>query len=246
MPRHRHHLIVACMPKSGSTFLASALTHATGYSNVVFAFGFEQNEQDLYLPALIRNAGIDTVTQQHMRATDPNLRLLAAFHMSPIVLVRNLEDITISLYDHLHKTAIKASMGYLNESFFELDRDNQLDLLISMFLPWYISFFVSWVDAERNGKCRPIWMKYEDMISDTSGAVHEILTGCGIARSREAVQAAIGSAMRGDVKMNKGVSGRGRQSLNQQQIARIWRLASHYPRVDFSMIGGPTAVIKGS
>ena len=122
MPMHHKHLIVACMPKSGSTFLASALTHATGYSNVVLAFGFEQNEQDLYLPALIRNSGFDTVTQQHMRATDPNLRLLAAFHMAPIVLVRNLEDITISLYDHLHNTAIKASMGYLNESFFELDR----------------------------------------------------------------------------------------------------------------------------
>ena len=48
------HLLVACMPKSGSTFSSTALAYATGFSLETLGWGYDQNEQDLYPPALVR------------------------------------------------------------------------------------------------------------------------------------------------------------------------------------------------
>ncbi len=236
LPKQRKHLLVACMPKSGSTFLAETLTEVTGFANVVLGYGYEQNEQDLYLPAVVRAAGRDTVTQQHMRGTDPNIRLANQFGLTPIVLIRNLADIVVSISDHLHKTAIKASMGYLNERFFELDSNAKLDLLIDLFLPWYINFYVSWYDAEKSNKCRVLWVRYEEMVTDTPATIDRILTHCNIASTRERILTAVAAAKSGDVKLNKGVAGRGALLLNAQQHARIRALIRHYSWADFTPI----------
>ena len=239
LPSNRKHLLVACMPKSGSTFLAAALAEATGFANVALGYGYEQNEQDLYLPALIRAIEQQTVTQQHMRGTDPNIRLINQFGLSPIILVRNLADVVVSIQDHLDRTAIKASMGYLNERYFELDKSSRIDLLIDLFLPWYVSFFVSWQDAELRNKCPVLWVRYEEMIADTPGTIGRILGHYNVAVPSERISDAIERARGGDVKLNKGIAGRGKSTLSQEQLRRIQALTRHYPWVDFSPIATP-------
>lgn len=236
LPSPGRHLLVACMPKSGSTFLAAALAAATGFEFETLSYGYEQNEQDLYLPALVRICRRNTVTQQHMRASDPNVRLIDSFGLTPIVLVRSLPDVVVSLFDHLHRTALKASMAYVNEQFFELDRTAQIDLIVELFMPWYVSFYVSWWDAEARGKCPVIWVRYEDVIADNAATMERILAAAGVARDRDAIQRGIAHAKSGDVKLNKGVTGRGREFLSDAQRAHIAGLARHYPWVDFSRI----------
>ncbi|MDH3232775.1 MAG: tetratricopeptide repeat protein, partial [Alphaproteobacteria bacterium] len=81
------HIFIACMPKSGSTFLRTALMALTGWQEAYMTFAFLQNEEELYLPYLRAAARLNTVVQQHCRATVPNIQLLQAFAIRPIVLV---------------------------------------------------------------------------------------------------------------------------------------------------------------
>ncbi len=178
----------------------------------------------------------DTVTQQHMRGSDPNLRLLEAFGLTPIVLVRSLPDIVVSLFDHLSRHSRKASMAFVDERYDSLAPAAQADFIVDLFMPWYIGFYVSWREAERTGKCRPVWLRYEDMIEDPASTIVRVLDQCGIPVSREQATAAAEQGMGGKIRFNKGVSGRGRQFLSDAQRGRIAALARHYPGIDFSPI----------
>jgi hypothetical protein len=230
------HLLVACMPKSGSTFFSAALAHATGFSFETLGWGYEQNEQDLYPPALVRKFRENTVTQQHMRASDPNLRLIEAFSITPIVLVRSLPDIVVSIFDHMAHDSQKTPMAYVDDGYSRLDKSAQIDFIVELFMPWYVSFYVSWQEAERTGKCRPLWVRYEEMTADPVSTITAVLESCNTPRSKAEIAAAVERALGGKVRFNKGVPGRGNALLSEAQRGRISSLTRHYPGIDFSPV----------
>src|ERR1700752_201971 len=63
------HIFIACAPKSGSTFLKNLLTNITGYRDMFAVYAAGQTEHEIYLPTLREAAHLDTVTQQHCRAS---------------------------------------------------------------------------------------------------------------------------------------------------------------------------------
>jgi hypothetical protein len=152
------------------------------------------------------------------------------------VLVRSLPDAVVSLYDHLHRTALKASMAYVNERFFDLDRERQIDFVVDLFMPWYVSFYASWFDAEAQRKCPVTWVRYEDMTADSAGTMAQVLERAGVGIDRAAIEAGIARAKSGDIKLNRGIAGRGREFLNDAQRGRIETLTRHYPWVDFARV----------
>ena len=105
-------ILIACMPRSGSTYLSNLLAAVTGYPRHPLVYTFYRNEQDLYLPALMKALTIPTVTQQHLRATGPTLELIDIFNLRPIVLVRNLFDVVVSYFDHLHQESLLVPAAY--------------------------------------------------------------------------------------------------------------------------------------
>jgi hypothetical protein len=138
------------MPKSGSTFLANALSEVTGYPQVQLCFGYERHEQDLYLPRLVDACRKDTVTRHHMRATKFNTALLKKFNIKPVILTRNLFDVVPSIRDHLFREGFeKFPCFYCTERFADLSEEKQLDCIIDLALPWYFNFYVSWFDTWR-------------------------------------------------------------------------------------------------
>src|SRR5438552_11584789 len=86
------HLFIACVPKSASTFLKNLLVNLTGYRDLFAVYAAGQTEHEIYLPTLRESAGLDTVTQQHCRASDANVHLMQAFGIRPVILVRNVFD----------------------------------------------------------------------------------------------------------------------------------------------------------
>ena len=44
------HVLIACFPKSASTYLKNMLVALTGFKSGNLAYAYFQNEQDLYLP----------------------------------------------------------------------------------------------------------------------------------------------------------------------------------------------------
>jgi hypothetical protein len=70
------HLLITCMPKTGSTFLKETLCKLTGWPDTLLSYAYLRNEQEFYLPYLLRAASNNMVTQQHCRATGPNTQIL--------------------------------------------------------------------------------------------------------------------------------------------------------------------------
>ena len=123
-------IYISCFPKSGSSFVTRVLGNIIGIKQHRVVYKFLQNEQEIYLPAMI-DASLfkNFITQQHTRATDLNLEIFNKYKVKPIILVRNIFDIVISLRDYMHG-APKIPMAYITKDFYKLSESQQYDFVI--------------------------------------------------------------------------------------------------------------------
>jgi hypothetical protein len=231
------HIFIACVPKSASTFLKNLLVNLTGYRDIFMVYAAGQNEHELYLPTLRDAAHLDTVTQQHCRASDANVHMMQGFEIRPVVLVRNVFDSVMSLLDFYNNGAYFTS--YFRADFESLDEETKIDLLIDNIIPWYFQFVASWDLVEKRGSLEVMWLTYEDLIRDKPTCIGDVLKFYGLGASLRSVEQKIretASEERG-IRFNKGIAGRGDSGLSDRQKAKIRRLARYYPTTDFSRIG---------
>src|SRR2546427_4217409 len=231
------HLFIACVPKSASTFLKNLLLNVTGYRDLFTVYAAGQSEHEIYLPTLRESAELDTVTQQHCRASDANVHLMQAFGIRPVVLVRNIFDSVMSLLDFYNKGAFQTS--YFRADWPALDEAMKIDLLIENVIPWYFQFVASWDLAEKQKRLEVHWLSYEELIADKPSSVLKVLEFYGLGASRRGVEQRIRDIESEErkIRFNKGVTGRGRSGLNDRQKEQISRLTRFYPSTDFSRIG---------
>jgi len=231
------HIFIACVPKSASTFLKNLLVSLTGYRDVFMVYAAGQNEHELYLPTLRETAHLDTVTQQHCRASDANVQMMQAFGIKPVVLGRNIFDSVMSLLDFYDKGAFYNS--YFRADYQSLDKETKIDLLIDNVIPWYFQFVASWSLVEKQKSLEVFWLSYEDLIADKSSVIQNVLRFYGLGASLRSVEQKIRETESENrkIRFNKGVAGRGEAGLSEQQKERIRRLAKYYPATDFSRIG---------
>lgn len=231
------HIFIACVPKSASTFLKNLLVSLTGYRDVFMVYAAGQNEHEIYLPTLREAAHLDTVTQQHCRASFANVQMMQAFDIKPVVLVRNIFDSVMSLLDFYDKGAFYNS--YFREDFRLLDEETKIDLLIDNIIPWYFQFVASWSLVEKQKSLDIFWLSYEDLIADKPSAIQDVLRFYGFGAARRGIEQKIRETESESrkIRFNKGVKGRGESRLSERQKGRIRRLAKYYPATDFSRIG---------
>jgi hypothetical protein len=231
------HIFIACVPKSGSTFLKSLLLTLTGYRDAFMVNSASQFEQELYLPTLRNTAHLDTVTQQHCRASDVNVQMMQAFDIRPVVLVRDIFDSVMSLFDFYNGGA--SSNSYFREDYQSLDPATKIDLIIDNFVPWYFQFVASWSLAEKQKRLEVLWLGYEELIADKSDSVQKVLGFYGLGAPLRGIEKTIKEteSKKGKTRFNKGVTGRGQMGLSGEQKKRIFRFAKYYPATDFARIG---------
>lgn len=221
------HIFVACFPKSGSTFLSKALQGLTGYPEYCSVDECGHNEQDIS-PRRLGRARQLSVIQQHTKGTKANLNIMREFGMRPIVHVRNLFDVVISLHDHFFGEDHCFPTGYVHREFWKMQEQEQFDYLIHMHLPWYFNFLVSWHEAQRQFSL--ITTSYEELFANPAGTLRRLADFYGLDVDDAAIQRALEHAGRQHTRLNKGVSGRGRQILTPTQrdaicrLARVWRV----------------------
>ncbi len=224
-------IFISALPKSGSTFLVNALAQVTGYQN--FFLGYHQlNEQDLYLPNLIDAWSMNVISHQHTRPSAPNLDLMDQFGIRPVILTRNAYDAMVSLTDHLERESPQTPLLNVPSDFMARHRAERLDMVIELALPWYIRFVAEWRGADRD--C--LWLRYEDLITDGTGVIGQILAFHGLTKDTAAIEAALIQARGGSSRFNKGGAGRGEEELSDGQKARIDALTRHYPGLDFACL----------
>lgn len=220
--RNQGHILIACFPKSGSTYLSLVLQELTGFPDWYGAEPGEQNEQDLSARRL-RRPRRRSVLQQHMKATHSNLELLVAYHMRPIVQTRNLYDIVASLHDYFQGNRSSLSCGYISDEYLQMPWRERLDYLIHIHLPWYFNFVLSWREAAR--RIDVCHVTYETLFANQERELKRILAFYDMQASDEEIEAAMARAAAGDTRFNVGVVGRGIQLLTDEHKQAIRRLA---------------------
>jgi len=231
------HIFIACVPKSASTFLKNLLINLTGYRDLFAVYAAGQTEHEIYLPTLREWGHLDTVTQQHCRASDANVHLMQGFGIRPVVLVRNIFDSVMSLLDFYNKGAFRTS--YFRADWPNLDEETKIDLIIENVIPWYFQFVTSWDSVEKQKRLEMHWLTYEELVADKPSSVLRVLNFYGLGAPQRGVEQRIREvefAERNN-RFNKGVTGRGRSGLSKSQKEQICRLTRYYPSTDFARIG---------
>lgn len=231
--------LVACFPKSGSSYISRTLAAILG-TEFIFIAGskknkpdreiFLTNEQILSFEKLEPLSRKSFVSQAHCIATDRNIGLIKYFDITTIVLVRNIFDTCISLRDHILKDANKKQIvAIISSEFPSWPEEKQLDLIVDLFVPWYIKFYVSWYN------CSQTMVTYESMVSNQVEFFRSLLKQCGHEFSKAEIESKLNLDLQPKGRFNKGVVGRG-EKLSSDQKNRILTFLTYYPEVDFDLI----------
>jgi Sulfotransferase domain len=236
-------IVVAAAPKSGSTFLTNTLRRITGLRGFRLCTAHSTNEQDLYLPALCLMSRYGCVSQLHMKGTFHNAALMRTFGIRPIILVRRIEDIVVSLqHSYKRKTARPAfGTGQEGYSFLwqdqctkDLSDERRIDLIIDLAVPWFVNFYVSWYRLCEQGAVDALWVTYEQLIADKEQTLRQVLAFLGL-EAPAAIDPEI--LTRKYHTFRDGRVGQGASALTAEQHRRLRERFSYYPGVDFGKYG---------
>ncbi len=226
----RPHILVACMPKSASSYLTTILGNVGGLRRRSIAHSFKQREQEIDpLRAAMRSL-VPYVAQQHVRFSEGTNDLLRTFGIAPIVLTRNLFDVVVSLRDHVRKHP-EIPMAWFTKEHAKL-ADTELEAAITnLVIPWYINFYVSWHSCPQ-----ALWISYDDVTKKTPGTIRSICDHVSISASDRDIDDAILKANKSLPRWNVGTTGRG-EALAPETKSALRRLCSYYPEIDFTKVG---------
>lgn len=232
-------ILVACFPKSGSSYVSRNLAALIGYEFCFISGSIKNkpdktilltNEQILTYSKLLRCSRKNIVSQAHCLATDRNMGLIKYFDIKTIILVRNIFDVCVSLRDHiLNDQNQKQIIAVVDNSYASLSSDRQLDFIVDFFVPWYLKFYVSWYRQS------PFFVSYEDMLSDEKDFFCSLLDYCGKHQDIKFIGQKLDVNLQPKGRFNKGLAGRGSE-LTKSQKDRILNLLEYYPDVNFDRI----------
>ena len=92
--------MLTAFPKSGSTYLTHILKNLPNMRMVQLSLGTDRREQELCNEKLILYHNKNYVSQTHTRYSSVTQQLIDTYTLHPIVLVRNIFDVVVSIYDH--------------------------------------------------------------------------------------------------------------------------------------------------
>ena len=235
------YVFVACMPRTGSTFLTETLCELTGFKRVELTDAYAENEQELDVPRLLDAWSYGSVTQQHVVANARTVELMRDFGIRPVVLVRDLVDVVASIRHFLLTEGCGKWPTFFttDERFRQLDEAAQYEQIVELGLPWYFDFFVSWVGVAQQGTLETLWLRYEDAVADWPGALRRIAEYYGLEARPAAIEAALArtTARASSLRLNKGAPGLGRSALPSDALDRMRGYTRFYPDIDFTPIG---------
>ena len=241
-------IYVAAMPKSGSSFLASALSSAldipsrhltTSHPNPS-AVEMNGREQEIDELALVKRVldGTGLVAQHHTKSTAYMMQLLSSYNVGSIVTFRNIFDAIIS-YDEMLKTgswshpsnqgALKIPVNYSELSF-----DERIEVISSNYAIWCIDFYLSWKRVEQAG-FKFLWVDYDQYLSRSSGDKSKL---CELlipflkpnpAQEKKIYDVIVGEDIAvSSSRLRKGVSGEGLDKVPLEIKRRLINYAEKY------------------
>jgi hypothetical protein len=229
---NRAHVLVASMPKSGSSLLVRMVAELPGFRRVVLVRGHDRRENELALELLVEHHDADWVARAHVRHSATTARMIRTFGLVPVVQTRDLADTVVSLHDHLQAIADVNPIAYVPEAFAEWPRDRRLEFVVDTFVPWYLHLVLSWSEVPG-----VVHIGYHQLMRAPGEQLHRIVETAGIAAGATSVDDACRRALAAELPTrNTVVEGRGRD-LPPVARRRLERLAGYYAGHDLSAVG---------
>jgi len=231
-------------PKTGGTWLSRMLQnmypdHETKY------FGNSVGTRQLNSMKVLFNSSFpfqnkSLFLQQHCINCRNTENFLEKSGCRTILQCRNIFDSIISLYDHSNLSSnddFWTLFGYNNKIWDNLDENFKLDFLVDFAAPWYLKFYSSWFSSDIIKSDQIYVITYENLKNNAFDELKKVSEWYGSNISDNAINMVIDSSNITYTRKNKAIVGRGKESLNEGQIDRIYSLAKYYSSVDLSAIG---------
>ena len=185
-------ILLACMPKSGSTFLFQLICAMPDFTRGRFVPPpMGRRDPDLDEVCLQQLKPHNCAAQLHMRNTERTTELYRKYGLKPVVLVRSLPDVVVSLRDHIRRESHVLSMLYAESGHAAFDDATLEAMIVRLAAPWYVNFYMSWRSAPD-----ALLLSYEQLIADPAGVLRDVLTFAGAEFDDDAIAAAIASVGR--------------------------------------------------
>lgn len=240
--RRRPSVFLAFPPKCAGTFLRTAAIDAVGgqLTRVVHAQG--GRDATPYLPTFIHylQGGYPPdplVTHVHMQALPANRHFIEALELKPAIMLRSVPDMLVSYLDML--AAEPASPNHwlniaIPPAFAAMDDATRADFLIDTVMPWYASYYATWLAYATAAPERVLVLRFGDLKRDPAAVLSAVLDHSGLPRSEEMCELAAASAWRDryDYRFHIGEEGRGRARFTAKQLERIARQLHYYRELE--------------
>jgi SAM-dependent methyltransferase len=207
-------ILVACAPKSGSTYVTDVLARyfdATVASSELRDIQWEA-EQNLTRAFLAQFARESFVLQLHMKPYDLYLALMREHGVSLLLQWRNLGDMIVSLDEHLAEFGVDQPLCYIHDGqgFLALPPHVRYDYLIRHALDWYLWFYLAW---RRRGATFGV---YERMVEDPASYFTEAIARLGKPVDADRLAGILADPPTGFTRLNVGTTGRSAELFSEE------------------------------
>ena len=218
------HILIACMPKSGSSFLSGVIERLPGYRRVQLIPDYDRREHELDEFCLRQVDRFSYVAQHHVRYSHWTADMCRHYSLAPVVLVRNLLDVAVSLRDAVRKDGPVWPFFFAQPHHAELSDAELEEMIVRLALPWYVNFYTGWRQAPD-----ALLVEYEHLIADPVGTVGRVLAHVGVAASTADIAAAVREISANDrSRFNVGLVGRG-AGLRPDLVPDVLQMVDFYP-----------------
>lgn len=172
------------------------------------------------------------IYHQHCKATGNNLHILKAHGFTPIVLMRNLYDSLVSVFDQMPASPHMTMPGAFRPPWEGMSEEQQWSWIAYNAIPWYLNFYASWMAADIPKHVIYYDTFYQDQVAGIRGILNFLNVEGNL--SDEKIAEVVNLK---DNSFHVGVSGRGKHipdfvtNVAEQQV-RAWGALSEDMRRD--------------
>ena len=218
-------ILLACMPKSGSNFLLQLICALPDFTRGKFVPPpTGRGDPELDETCLQRLARGSCVGHLHIRNTERTTELYRKYRLRPVVLMRSLPDVVVSLRDHIRCDGPVNQMFYADLHHAAYDDATLEAMIVRLAAPWYINFYMGWRTAPD-----ALLISYEELTADPERILRESVDFAGAAVDDRAIARAVAEVQeRRESNFNVGVAGRGAK-LRPELLRELVALFDFYP-----------------